>query len=131
MSIHQEVARHIERLPKGTPFFAQQFAPLGSREAIDCALSRLVRQGEINRVARGIYARPNKHALLGEVSVPEEEVVQLLAQQTGARIQIAGAAALNLLGISQQVPLSSHYYTDGRPHCIMRGNQKWACAASG
>ncbi len=52
------IMEHGNRLPEGTPVVAKELLHLGSRAAVDQALSRLVRRGTLMRAARGIYVRP-------------------------------------------------------------------------
>ena len=49
---------HGNGLPEGTPVVAKELLHLGSRAAVDQALSRLVRRGTLMRAGRGIYVRP-------------------------------------------------------------------------
>lgn len=87
----------------------------GPRSAIDQALSRLVQEGKILRVRRGLYAWPRVSALLGQpMSVPPDELVQAWAKKNGLRVIPSGALAANLLGLSTQVPAKIIYYTNGR-----------------
>ena len=45
---------HGNGLPEGTPVAAKELLHLGSRAAVDQALSRLVRRGSLMRAGRGI-----------------------------------------------------------------------------
>ena len=42
-----KVLKYISELPKGTPAGAKELLHLGSRDAVDQTLSRLVRRGEL------------------------------------------------------------------------------------
>lgn len=122
-STQQQVAARVESFPCGQAIFAQDFLGFGSRDAVDQSLVRLVRRGVLVRVGRGVYARPQLHPVLGEVPFPVEEIVRAYIERSGAKVQIAGAAAVNLLGLSTQVPVGTHFYTDGPTHRITRGKQ--------
>jgi hypothetical protein len=52
------IMEHGNGLPEGTPVVAKEMLHLGSRAAVDQALSRLVRRGTLMRAGRGIYVRP-------------------------------------------------------------------------
>src|ERR1700675_1490252 len=52
------IIEHGNGLPEGTPVVAKELLHLGSRAAVDQALSRLVRRGTLMRAGRGIYVRP-------------------------------------------------------------------------
>ena len=122
-STQQQVAARVERFPCGQAILARDLLGFGSRDAVDQALVRLVRRGVLVRVGRGVYARPEIHPVLGEVPLPVEEIVRAYRERSGAKVQIAGAAAVNLLGLSTQVPVGTHFYTDGPTHRITRGKQ--------
>ena len=55
-----KVLKYIGELPEGTPAGAEELLHLGSRDAVDQTLSRLVRRGELIRAGRGLYLRPMK-----------------------------------------------------------------------
>jgi len=50
-------------------------------------------------------------------------VAAVLAAKTGSRVQISGARAANLLGLTDQVPAQLVYLTDGPAHCVKIGAQ--------
>jgi len=99
------------------------FLSLGGRAAVDQALSRLVRDGALRRVARGIYDRPKKHPHLGALSPSLPRVAAAIARSTGIRLQVSGAQAANQLGLSTQVPAHLAYLTDGTTRTIRIGKQ--------
>src|SRR6202043_4127257 len=51
------IMEHGNGLPEGTPVVAKELLHLGTRAAVDQALSRLVRRGTLIRAGRGIYVR--------------------------------------------------------------------------
>lgn len=106
----------------GAPVSAQDFLDLGSRSAVDQALSRLVRQGAIRRVQRGLYELPRIGKLLNKPMVQSPEgLIQAWARMNGLRIVPSGAHAANLLGLSTQVPAKIVYYTNGRTRLLRLG----------
>lgn len=122
MATHTALKNFIAEMPLGHPVVAQSLQRFGTRDAVDKALSRLVYEGTIRRVVRGVYVRPEVSAILGELSVPLEEVAEAVARSQGARVQISGEAALNILRISPQVPAQTILYTDGVAHTFRRGS---------
>jgi hypothetical protein len=91
------------------------FLDLGSRAAVDQALSRLVRRGALTRPARGLYAVHRKSERLGiELPAKLEEVVDALARRSGATVVPSGATFANQLGLSTQVPMRATFQTSGR-----------------
>jgi hypothetical protein len=104
----------IQSRGRGKVFTSKDFLDLGKRDAIDQALSRLSRGGDIKRVGRGLYYYPRMNPRLGiAVSPDADDVAQALARQTGTRIAPSGAVAANRLGLTTQVPGRLVYLTDG------------------
>ena len=99
---------------RGWAFSQRDFARLGSRDAVDKALQRLLRKGAIRRVIRGIYDYPRFSDLLDRQLSPDlDQVAQALARKFCWRIQPSGAAAQNLIGLTTQVPGRVVYLSDG------------------
>jgi hypothetical protein len=104
----------IKKRGQGWVFSASDFLDLGSRAAVDKALSRMATAKTIRRVARGLYDVPHCHPIIGLLSPDVNKVAQALAGKTGTRLQVTGACAANLLGLSDQVPMRVVFLTDGR-----------------
>ena len=98
------------------------FLDLGSRQAIDLALHRLVSKGTIRRLARGIYDYPKMHPVLGPLLPPPEGIAKAIAGRQQARLQPAGAYAANLLGLSEQVPAKVVFLTDALSRTVQIGS---------
>lgn len=78
------------------------------------ALHRLVEAGTIRRVMRGVYDYPRYSELLQQPLAPDvHQVAQALARKFGWRIHPDGAAAMNLLGLSTQLPSQFVFQSDG------------------
>ncbi len=97
------------------------FLDLGSREAVDLALHRLVKKGTIRRLARGVYDFPQQHAVLGFLSPSADTIAEALAGRDRTRLQPAGAYAANALGLSEQVPAKAVFLTDGPSRTVKIG----------
>jgi predicted transcriptional regulator of viral defense system len=108
----------IKKCGRGKIFFATDFANFGTPEAIKKALQRLVKSGFINRVAHGIYYYPKKDITIGNLVISDEKpsidnIAHAIAKRDKARIVPVGDYALNLLGLSTQVPMNVVYITNG------------------
>ena len=117
------ILKRIRAKHRGWVFTPRQFAGLGTRAAIDQALSRLQRSGQIRRLTRGVYEFPKIHPKIGVLSPSPEAIAKALAERTGSRIMVSGAKAANLLGLSTQVPLQNLFWTEGPSRTIRIGNQ--------
>lgn len=113
-TIEDKIVSRIYGRGRGWAFGANDFSAEFGRSTIDWALSRLVAAGTIRRVCRGVYDYPKFSALLQQELSPDfDQVAQAFARKFNWRIQPAGDAALNLLGISTQVPGRLVYLSDG------------------
>ena len=87
---------------------------LGSREAVDQALSRLVKAGQLRRVGHGLYDMPRMSKLLKQPApVDWDAAIAALARRDGVRIIPDGLVAANQLGLTNAVPTKASYATDG------------------
>ena len=122
-SIEKTIQKRIYELGKGAVFSPGQFFDLGSRAAVDVALHRLRQKGTIRRIARGLYDYPANHPALGPLSPSVESIAKALVGKDRLRILPAGAYAANLLRLSDQVPATAVFLTDGPSKKIRVGNQ--------
>jgi hypothetical protein len=122
-SIDASVLARIERKGRGAVFTAADFLDLGSRAAIDQALSRGARTRRIRKLARGLYDSPRRHPQLGLLAPSPDAVARALAGRDASRLQPSGAHAANLLGLSDQVPVRAVYLTDGRTRKVQIGKR--------
>jgi hypothetical protein len=67
-------------------------------------LARLTQDKTIRRLAQGLYDYPRVHKKLGTLAPNPDDIAAVLAAKTGSRVQISGARAANLLGLTDQVP---------------------------
>jgi uncharacterized protein DUF6088 len=122
-SIPDRILKRARAGGRGSVFTPADFLDIAGRAAVDQALSRLAKGGRLRRLARGLYDFPKVHPKLGQLSPGPDDVAQALARETGSRVQIAGARAANVLGLSTQVPAKSTYLTDGPPRRVVLGKR--------
>jgi hypothetical protein len=108
-SIEAQIARRVQRSARGAVFTPAMFTGLGSREAIDKALQRLVKQGNLRRLARGLYDKPRHDDVLGPLWPSVDAVVKALVGKDKLRVQPAGVYAANLLGLSERWDCRNKY----------------------
>lgn len=117
-SVEGKIVKKIKSKQRGVLLFADDFVGYGSSEAIRQALVRLSNKQVIRRIAQGIYVRPIISEFIGEVLPTAEEVAVGIAKRDKIKIVPTGTHALNLLGLSTQIPLKLIYLTDGAPREI-------------
>jgi hypothetical protein len=120
-TLPESILLHARSLCEGAVVSPKEFLHLGSRAAVDQALSRLARDGKLLRVARGAYVMPVTSRFGTRAPAPEK-VVQALAAQSGEVVTTHGANAANALGLTQQVPIREVYLTSGRTRKLKLGS---------
>jgi hypothetical protein len=122
-ALEDTVLSRIYGRGRGWAFSKKDFSALGESGSIDRALSRMAEKGVIRRVMRGLYDYPAYSKLLKKDLSPDiDQVAQALARKFGWQIQISGNAALNIMGLSTQVPTQYLYLSDGPSKTYQVGN---------
>lgn len=99
---------------RGHVFTPKDFLDLASHEAVRQALGRFAEEGTIRRLMRGVYDYPAFSTLLNAPASPSPDAIaRAIARAQGWTILPAGDTALNLLGLSTQVPAQWQYFSDG------------------
>ena len=122
-STARRIQQRVRKAPADAVFYAGQFLDLDTRTAVDQALSRLVKEGALRRLARGLYHQPRQHPVLGEITPSVEAVAKTLAARDHVRLQPFGGYAANLLRLSEQVPARVVFLTDGKPRKVRIGKR--------
>lgn len=92
----------------------KDFLDLGSRAAVDQALSRLVKAGQLRRAGHGLYDMPRMSTVLKRAApVDLDAAIDALARRDGVRVMPDGLVAANQLGLTNAVPAKTSYLTDG------------------
>lgn len=122
-SIEIQVLDKIKRNPRGTLFFVDSFVKITNTKSANKALERLVKSGEIERVAQGIYVRPVIDDYIGKVLPSIEKIAVAIAKRDRATIVPTGSYAMYKLGLTTQVPLNIVFYSDTSARKIKIGKQ--------
>jgi hypothetical protein len=108
----------LDRMATRAPFGVwtpADFVDAGPRDAVDQALHRLVRTGQVRRIARGLYDSPSQNSLTRKPNVPDPRaVIDALGRRDNARMLVDGVTAANDLGLSDAVPSKVVVHTDAR-----------------
>ena len=123
VSVEGQIFKKLRGNKRGKIFFPSNFLKIDSYEKIHVALGRLEKKQVLVRLAHGIYLYPKIDKELGILYPPIDEIAKSIAKRDKARIIPTGVQALNLLGLSTQVPMKVVYLTDGAQRDIAIGNQ--------
>ncbi len=104
----------IKQQPKGTIFSINEFYHLGNVNTIKSIFFRLESDKKITRLIDGLYTIPKFSELLQEESYPSvDQVANKIADKFSWTISPSENHALNLIGLSTQVPSKYIYVSDG------------------
>ena len=121
----QQIENRIHASPENAVFITSDFLDLADTQAINKALSRLTSNGTLRRVTWGVYDRPQFSELLQEYAAPDiDRIAKAIARNHGWTIVPSGDTALNMLGLSTQVPAVWQYVSDGPYRTYTIGNRE-------
>ncbi len=124
MDIRSEIQKRMTAQAPFGVWTPTDFLDLGSRDAIDQALSRMTSAGDIRRITRGLYDLPRPNTLTGKPTNPDpRRVIDALARRDQARMLVDGLTAANDLGLTDAVPAKISVHTDARLRPIKLGAQ--------
>ena len=114
ITIYAQIKELIAQANPETVFVASDFSHIAPINTVRQCLSRLEKSEQIVRVMRGVYYQPAYSELLQEYESPSPyHVAMALARNFGWAIAPSGAAALNMLGLSTQVPAHWSFISNG------------------
>ena len=113
MTLQAQIFERIEN-NNLTAFSCYDFLDLSSYSSINKVLERLEDKNILKRVIRGIYYYPKYNEVLkayNEISIADTAIA--LSREFGWKIIPSGISALNILGLSTQVPSTYSYISSG------------------
>ena len=112
----------IEALPEDSVLFRTDFPEYHS-EFVGGTLAELTQEGMLVKLAQGVYAKPRR-SRFGLVLPSVDKIAQAIAARDNAEVLPSGMTALNVLGLSTQVPMKYSYLTTGSERIIKLENQE-------
>lgn len=110
----EQVKNRIQNTEDGSVFIPSDFFDIAEAVKINVCLDRLEETGELQRVMRGIYVKPRYSTLLNKNIPPRsDDIAKAIARNYGWTIIPCGDTALNMLGLSTQIPATLIYISDG------------------
>ncbi|WP_295031960.1 DUF6088 family protein [Shewanella sp.] len=125
LSVSALVANKLSRMKRGVPFSIENFYSLGTTTSVQKAMSRLTKEGQVARVAKGIYSRPKPLASIPSIKITAkaEEVAKTWARTHKYKIAPQGLEAAYRLGMQTQAPVKTVYWTTGPSREFHVGNE--------
>ncbi|MBS0357723.1 MAG: hypothetical protein JSS53_00415 [Proteobacteria bacterium] len=118
MTAIAHVKEYLAHIPEGKAFPSNALRRFTTTENVRQILGRLVKTGELRRVARGIFVKPKYVSKIGEILPSASEIAEILAKSTGETITIQGAEAARQLQLTTQVPMRLIFYTSGNTRTL-------------
>ena len=123
MSVLKKIEEIIKTKKQGELLFISEFSNISDYDTVRKSLQRLTKKDFLHRLSKGIYYYPKYDKIFGVIYPSAEQIGKAIAKRDKARIIPTGTQALNLLGLSTQVPMKVVYLTDGTQRDISIGNQ--------
>lgn len=120
---HNQILNRIRGYVRGRILFPSDFHDLAASNAVRLTLSRLTKEGLLQRLGQGVYLYPKVDAELGILNPSIEDIAVAIAKRDKATIIPTGVYALYKLGLSTQVPTKAVYLTDSAPRQIKVGKR--------
>jgi hypothetical protein len=124
LPLHLRILQRVAKKGRGWVFTPHDFHDLCDPRGPGMVLTRLVRQGKIRRLARGLYDCPQPHPVLPQTVATADAVVDALARGRHLRLLPSPQVAANQLGLTTQVPAQMVYQTDGAPSKVVLGKRQ-------
>lgn len=110
-----QIKNRIKNFDSGKVFINNDFLDIAGNETVRRTLNQLVSENKIKRVINGFYYNPRYSELIGEYeAVSIHELALAIARKYNWNIAPYNSTALNLLGLSTQVPTHYKYISSGR-----------------
>lgn len=114
-SYTEKISDRINSFEANKVFFANDFLDITSNATVRQILKRLTDEDKIKRVIDGFYYNPRYSELIGEYeAVSIHKLALAIARKYNWNIAPYNSTALNLLGLSTQVPTHYKYISSGR-----------------
>ncbi|CAH1856982.1 DUF6088 family protein [Convivina intestini] len=114
VSSSEKIRNRIKRNSQGAFFILNDFLDIANRDVAKKEVNRLVREDVLGRVYSGIYQKKKINKLFNrEVPPSHHQIILQIARKNNQQIVPAGNTALNLVGLSTQIPTISEYITNG------------------
>ncbi len=85
LGVTKKIRRHLRTLEVDQPFTTRELLNYGNRSAIDNCIFRLIQEGEIHRITRGVFVRAKSHGKRPHYS--QREIAEIKANSFGRKLQ--------------------------------------------
>ena len=119
----ERIKKYINDKKNDVIFSAKDFIGIAEQAAIRQTLCRMAEKDQIKKISRGLYYSPRFSTILQEYEVASpHEIALAIARKFNWNVAPSGVTALNLLGLSTQVPSKWSYISDGKTKQVQIDN---------
>ena len=123
LDLKPQILQRIASAAPAAVWTAVDFLDLGTRDAVDKVLQRLVKAGALRRIDRGLYDKPGTNSLTQRPTAPDpRQLIDAVARRDQIRVLVDGMTAANDLGLTNAVPSKIVVHTDARLRSIHLGD---------
>ena len=110
----EQIKERIDEAKPGAVFVPSDFFDIADAGQINMCLMRLKQMGILDNVMRGVFGKRRFSEFL-KTNVPphSDDIARAIARNYGWTIIPCGDTALNILGLSTQIPTAWSYVSDG------------------
>ena len=123
-NVREKAEKRLQQEGRGYVFTRKDFQNIAPAGTIGKLLFRMVKEGMIRQIGRGLFDYPNINpALGGQLSPDIDQAARAIARKFKWSILPYGSWAANRLGLSQQIPAKLTYLSDGPTKEVMIDNR--------
>ena len=115
--LSKEIRNRIVQNGEGKLYIVSDFADLNNDALVTRVLSRLEKEQLLMRISQGVYLYSSINRY-GVHKPSIDRIAKAIAEKDKARIIPSGLTALNILGLSTQVPMNAVYLTNATARTI-------------
>lgn len=124
-NVKEMMENRIRIMPRGSVITPTDFSKLGSDNTIRQNIYKLAKEGILIALGNGIYKKKNFNEVLGkEIPVDPDQVAEAYARKRNWNIFPSKNLALNMLGLSTQVPNVYTYKSNGSNAEVQVANRR-------
>ncbi|WP_146029476.1 DUF6088 family protein [Vibrio diazotrophicus] len=124
-TVLQKIENKIKYIKKGTLFSIRNYYHLGSESSVHIAFGKLIQDGIIFRMQRGIYCRPKRLKSIPSIITlaSANQLAHFCSRENKSKLLPQGMEEAYRLGFQTQMPVRTVYWTNNMNREFKVGNQ--------
>ena len=124
-TVLQKIENKIKHIKRGALFSIRNYYHLGSESSVHKAFGKLIQDGLIFRMQRGIYCRPKQLKSIPSIITlaSANQLAHFCAKEKNSKLFPQGMEEAYKLGFQTQMPVNMVYWTNNMNREFKVGNQ--------